>query len=273
MPELKLLTDQQKHFYRENGYIKLDNVLSRQEIDEILETYDKLFQRKQRENEKGLEAAWGGDEVKKLSEGIKASVKSIHNLQMHNAVFTRLITHPKLLDALEDIMDTPDILLHHTKAHIKPPEKGAPFPMHQDYHYFPYKKHTMLAVFIHLDDTTPENGGLAVYPGSHKLGPLEDYGLKEDKTGKYHYVDPQKYPLTGATPVHAKKGEIVIFSYLLLHGSFLNLSTKTRRMFLLQVRAADDEPTRDTHKSPCQDLVLRGKNVSRDANIANRHEH
>lgn len=34
----------------------------------------------------------------------------------------------------------------------------------------------MVAVFIHLDDTSMENGGLAVYPGSHHLGPLEDRG-------------------------------------------------------------------------------------------------
>ena len=34
----------------------------------------------------------------------------------------------------------------------------------------------MIAVFIHLDDTFAENGGLAVYPGSHCLGPQEDKG-------------------------------------------------------------------------------------------------
>ena len=66
--------------------------------------------------------------------------------------------NPKLLDALEDVMESPDIVLHHTKAHLKPSGEGAPFPMHQDYHYFPYKNHSMVAVFIHLDETSPENG-------------------------------------------------------------------------------------------------------------------
>lgn len=46
----------------------------------------------------------------------------------------------------------------------------------------------MVAVFIHLDDTTPENGGLAVYPGSHKLGPQFDKGV-EERGEKYHYLD------------------------------------------------------------------------------------
>ena len=81
-----------------------------------------------------------------------------------------------LLDAVEKIMGTEDILLHHTKAHVKPPGKGSPFPMHQDYQYFPFKNDSLIAVFIHLDDCTPENGGLAIYPGSHLLGPQEDKG-------------------------------------------------------------------------------------------------
>ena len=58
--------------------------------------------------------------------------------------------------------------------YLKPPGEGAPFPMHQDYHYFPYLNDSMVAIFIHLDDTNVENGGLAVFPGSHKLGPLAD---------------------------------------------------------------------------------------------------
>lgn len=189
---------------------------------------------------------------------------------MHSGVFTKLITNEKLLDALEDVLETSDILLHHTKAHVKPPEKGAPYLMHQDYPYFPHKNHTMLAVFLHLDDTTPENGGLAIYPGSQKLGPLPDRVLIDDNGDSYHYVDPDKYPLSNATPISAKKGEIIMFSYLLLHGSYLNLSSRPRRMFLMQVRAADDEPIKDVHKSPCQGLVLRGKNTLRSANMLNR---
>lgn len=58
-------------------------------------------------------------------------VKSIHGLQMYSAAFTRLLLNKKMLDACEDIMETPNILLHHTKAHLKPPGSGSPFPMHQ----------------------------------------------------------------------------------------------------------------------------------------------
>ncbi|XP_034942550.1 probable alpha-ketoglutarate-dependent hypophosphite dioxygenase [Chelonus insularis] len=270
MNKLKFLTAEQHKCWQDNGYVKLSNVFTSKEMNEICTEYNQLFEQKSQENMEALEAVWIGDDMKNLSAHRNVTVKSIHNLQMHSAVFTRVITNSNLLDALEDIMDTKDILLHHTKAHIKPPEKGAPYLMHQDYPYFPHKKHTMLAVFLHLDDTTPENGGLAIYPGSHKLGPLEARTLYDDNKDAYHYVDPDRYPLSGATPISAKKGDIIVFSYLLLHGSYLNLSDRPRRMFLIQIRAADDEPTDDVHKSPCQGLVLRGRNPYRDAGMASR---
>lgn len=56
---------------------------------------------------------------------------SIHNLQNHAAIFTKMLLKDKLLDAVAEIIGTKDILLHHTKAHVKPPGKGSPFPMHQ----------------------------------------------------------------------------------------------------------------------------------------------
>jgi len=33
----------------------------------------------------------------------------------------------------------------------------------------------MTAIFIHLEDCGEENGGLVVFPGSHKLGPLQNH--------------------------------------------------------------------------------------------------
>jgi hypothetical protein len=56
---------------------------------------------------------------------------------------------------------------------VKPPAFGAPFPMHQDYPYFPHESHTMLASAIHIDAADVENGftGLraACYADARKI--------------------------------------------------------------------------------------------------------
>ncbi|XP_050312496.1 phytanoyl-CoA dioxygenase, peroxisomal-like [Anthonomus grandis grandis] len=271
MAPLKLLTPEQKEFYERNGFIQLSDVFTDEEFEEIHREYNALFQRKENEQNSNLEGVWQGTEMQKASKGLQISVKSIHNLQMHSGVFTRLLLHQKFLDALEDVVGSPNILLHHTKAHIKPPEKGAPFLMHQDYHYFPHRNHTMVAAFIHMEDTNPENGGLCVYPGSHKLGPLPEKEVMGDNGSLYRHIDQEQFPLDKATPVIARKGDLLIFSYLLVHGSYLNLSKRSRPMFLAQIRAAEDEPTKEIHRSYCQDMVLRGVNEKMPAIITERH--
>lgn len=259
-----MLSKDQLSFYSENGYVLLDNVFSPEEIEECSSEYDKLFQAKQKSS--NLEAEWKGDWKEPAAETL--TVLSIHNLQCHGAIFTRMLINKNLLDAVSEIIGSPNVLLHHTKAHIKPPGVGAPFPTHQDYHYFPFKKDSMVAVFIHLDDSDVGNGGLTVFPGSHKLGPQENVS----DVPTHFYVSQTKFPLETATPLNAKKGQVVIFSYLLVHGSYRNTSERMRRMLLFQMMSAEDEPLDKVHISPCHGMVLRGINPKRNADIENRHK-
>ena len=52
----------------------------------------------------------------------------------------------------------------------------------------------------------------------------------------HHYVDQTKWSLDAARPVTAQAGDVLVFSYLLVHGSYVNISDRERRMFLIQVR-------------------------------------
>ena len=62
----------------------------------------------------------------------------------------------------------------------------------------------MVAVFISLDASDPDNGGLCVYPGSHKLGPQEDVS----NVASHHYLNQEKFPIDGATPLTLKQGQV-----------------------------------------------------------------
>ena len=53
-----MLTAIQLQFYKENGYVILDDVYSTAEIDECSFQYDRLFELK---NNSDLEATWKGD--------------------------------------------------------------------------------------------------------------------------------------------------------------------------------------------------------------------
>ena len=89
-----------------------------------------------------------------------------HNVQYHSALFSRMITDPRLVERASQLIG-PNVQLHHTKMFIKPPEIGAPFPMHQDVPYFEHKQHSMIAAVVHFDESTIEKGCSASLQKAH----------------------------------------------------------------------------------------------------------
>jgi phytanoyl-CoA hydroxylase len=209
--------------YEEEGFFLARGVFDAAEVQEMRDGIARILER--------VEAT--GNDRDHTWAGVDPSLKlkGFHDLQYHDAVFTRMVAHPRLVEVLTDLIG-PNVQLHHSKMLVKPPEEGAPFPMHQDYPYFPHERHSVLAASIHLDDTDEENGCLHVIPGSHKLGPLE-------AVGEAHTVD---YPLESGTPCPAGAGDVLFFNYLTIHGSGVNRSTRTRRNVLFQYRDPADAP-------------------------------
>ena len=134
---------------------------------------------------------------------------------------------------------------------IKPPEKGAPFPLHQDKPFFPHDNDSMIAAVFHFDDAPLEKGCLCVVPGSHKTD------LPHIAEGNHH-LSKEEYPLSMATPLPAEAGDVVFFSYRTIHGSGVNVSNEARTTMLLQMRDPCDPMTVRTHESRGQGMMLAG---------------
>lgn len=236
-------------FFAENGYVLLPGVMSAEQIAEMQAETDALICRV-KEASRDSSFLWGGKWISDEERG-KLEIDGVHDPQFHSAAFSRLLLScDSVWGAVEEIIG-PNIQLHHTKLIAKQPGVGAPFPMHQDKPYFPHEKDTMMAAYFHFDDGTVENGCLHVVPGSHKLGdlPVMPDGL---------YLDPARYNLANSVPLEAKAGDVVLFSYMTIHGSGNNVSDRQRRNWLVQVRAADDLPTVSCHHSRGQGMMIRG---------------
>ena len=180
-----------------------------------------------------------------------------HDVQFRSAAFTRLLVDPRLTAVFTSLIG-PNVQLHHNKMFIKPPERGSPFPMHQDYGYFPHRGVSMTAAILHLDSAPDIKGCVRVYPGSHKLGPLPSFGQD-------HHVDVEQFPLASATPVEAEAGDLLVFNYLTVHGSGLNTSDEPRTTWLVQVRDPEDEPISEQHQSRGQGTMLAGVDPRKEA--------
>lgn len=181
-----------------------------------------------------------------------------HNVQNYSPRWLQAILDTRFLDIAEAILG-PDIVLHHTKLFQKPEGAGSPFPMHQDWAYFPTTGDKMVAAVIHLSPATSEMGCVSAYPGSHRLGRLSS------TSGRLEFDDPSayrefagRYPIAGAVAYEAQPGDVLFFSCLTIHGSGPNISPITRKTVLVQLYAGSSELEDGDHS--VAGLVLRGWN-------------
>lgn len=244
-----------REFFVENGYIKIDHAISGDLLKTVQNEVDSMIDRSLKAGRK-LEAHWGGswrDEVDVEGDKQSRSVLSIHRVHEHSAILAQLLFDPKIVDPASAAIDSEDLQLHHTLMHAKPPKIGAAFPMHQDYDYFPHRLDTMIATTLYLDDSDPENGCLHVIPGSHKNGYLKRH-IHEGS----HHLPMSEFPIESGTPVPMKAGDLLIFSYLTIHGSSPNVSDRWRRMLLFEFRSPIDSRVSDAEGSVGRGLIVRG---------------
>ena len=236
---MAMLTDDQQSFYDANGYLLIRGFIGPEEAAALRSEVHAIAARQGPTN-----ATWSS------VSGQGTKLEHSHDVQFRSAAFARLLVDQRLTDVFTSLIG-PNVQLHHNKMFIKPPESGSPFPMHQDYGYFPHRGNSMTAAILHLDAAPEIKGCVRVYPGSHKLGALESIGQD-------HHVDIDRFPIDGATPIEAEAGDLLVFNYLTVHGSGLNTSDEPRTTWLVQVRDPEDEPISEQHQSRGQGMILAG---------------
>lgn len=242
-----MLDQAQIDFYRQNGYLLVKGLLSTDEAKEYRKELHDLIDRIYSTG-KGVDATWNGVDNKSTKR-----LQHCHDVQFYSAAMNRLLCDPRLTDIASALMGTPNVQLHHTKAFIKPPEKGSPFPMHQDAPFFPHAGHSMMAAIFHFDDAPEKKGCLRVMPGSANWGHV----LPHIDNGGF-YLDKEAYPIEKSTAIPAQAGDALFLAYTVVHGSGMNESNEARTTLLVQMRDPEDRPTKQTHRSKGQGVMLKG---------------
>jgi ectoine hydroxylase-related dioxygenase (phytanoyl-CoA dioxygenase family) len=152
----------------------------------------------------------------------------MHDLHLYSGAWSMAVTHHKLTAAIAELIG-PNVELHHSTMHIKPPQTGHPFPMHQDNPFYEHTNGRYVDVLVHLDDTSHANGEIRFLDGSHRLGALQHITMTESGPCTPH-LPTDEYKLEETVPVSARRGDVVVFSIYTIHGSYINTTKQPRRM-------------------------------------------
>lgn len=236
-------------FYDEHGYAIARGALDAATIARLSRDFDRTVQQLEGSGE-AINARWNHETTTQLDADTSTVVIHTHQIQKFSGAWAQFLFDARFLDLAEQFLG-PDIILHHSKLFLKPAGRGAAFPPHQDYGYFPSTVHSMLAAVVYLTPSDETNGCVRVWPGSHKLGPIPD-----NMGGNAEVA--ARFPIDQSVPAICQPGDILFFSYLTVHASLANRGTQPRKSVLFQMHAGSDQVADGGHLN--SNLVLRGWN-------------
>ena len=227
-----------KAFFEKEGYLIVENLLSTEEVERCQAEIHRLH---------AFAAGHESDAEKARAEIARRHVqrepfakdetqannlpvlRKAENTRQYSEVFRDLAQHPKLIEVIQELTGSDDLLLFRSTLMFKPAFHGSSHGLHQDSAYWPMDPPNLVTVSIALNDATPENGCFKVIPKSHLWG-MQSWG---------NIAREQDAKLTDRTEVEAQQmdvplaaGSALFFHSLMVHGSGPNTTPNPRNTAL-----------------------------------------
>lgn len=229
-----MIRHEQVQFYRQNGYLVVENILSQAQLTALRDEVDALVAQAAEVTE--------NNEVYDLEDTHSSQQPRVRRIKTpHRFLPTvgKLSADPKVVSILTRLIG-PGVRFQTSKLNMKLAGFGASVEWHQDWAFYPHTNDDLLAVGVLLDDATDANGPMLVVPGSH-TGPIYDHHADGYFCGA---IDPaaSETDFTQTVAITAPAGSMSFHHVRLLHGSALNRSPHDRRLLLFQYTAVDAWP-------------------------------
>jgi len=154
---------------------------------------------------------------------------------LHFSWAYRLVSHPRILDAVEDVIG-PDIVVHATSIFQKRPYDATFVSWHQDGYYLNLDQPDFVSAWVALTDSNTENGCMRVVRASHRSGsfPHANSALREENLLASGLEIAVAVEESEATDVVLRPGEMSLHHVNIVHGSSPNRSANPRAGFAIR---------------------------------------
>jgi len=211
-PHRHRLTEDQKRFYKENGYLTgLPAVYKPEEVVELNNGYQEL-----------VGVLRPGEDEKEIREWHESSRFPYE-----------ICTHPQILDYVEDLLG-PNFYLWASNFFAKAPHSRSTVGWHQDAYYWPLKPHNSVTIWLAFTDSVEENGAMRVIPRSHLGGLIKHQRSSVSDSVLTLELEQGTFREDTAVPLVLRAGEMSIHDDRIIHGSPANPSERWRIGFTIR---------------------------------------
>jgi ectoine hydroxylase-related dioxygenase (phytanoyl-CoA dioxygenase family) len=236
------VTQEQINYYQENGFVQIDNVLSAEELAELIEALDEV-----------MNNPMSGRSTQTSQEGegyYKVLNQKVNTWRDHGGM-AKYSLNRRLAEMARKLSGSKGIRLFHDHALLKMPGDSKPTPWHQDYPYWPMNEdgQPSLSIWIALDDVDENNGCMMFIPKSQKLTNLKAVKLVEPHDIFNDTEGNEDIQRNKAVICRMKAGSCTFHNGLTFHYAHANNTEKPRRA--LAIIYMPDGTTYSGKTHPC----------------------
>lgn len=241
----RVLTQEQREFYFEQGYVSVPSLVPPDTLATLLAATNGLATASRSETESGVVFDIGQAETDGSS-----VLRRLKNPDDQDEIYWRFASG-LLADVAADLVG-PNVVFHHSKLNFKWCDGSDDVKWHQDIQFFPHTNYNVLTIGCYLADTDMSNGPLAVIPHSHH-GPLFDlYGNNGQWAGCLKAEDVAEIDSSKIEYLTGPAGSITIHNGRTLHFSPPSKLPNPRPLLLNTFNSADaraytPHPTPSSH--------------------------
>lgn len=233
--------------YEEQGFLFRPGLLSADEVKTITDELDGILA--------------GGPRPGLVLEKDGTTPRSVFNPQLYSDVFARVMRHPKLLGAAEELLGE-QVYAFQLLVNVKAAFNGDIWYWHQDYPTYRADDNIaecrMVNTLIYLDAPSDFNGPLMIVPGSHRVESDTPDATNAGTSYKLRYTSTQviedEVRRGGIVVPTGPAGSVIFMNPNALHASGANLSPWPRRLITLTYNAITNKATAPTSRS--RDVVM-----------------
>ncbi len=155
-----------------------------------------------------------------------------HDLAVKDPFWVRLFSDDRLVDLAEIFLGS-DLAMFAAHYICKPPKTGQPVLWHQDGAYWPLDPMEVTTLWLAVSESTPENGGMRVIPGTHKQT-LKKLRQRDDIDNVLASEMDGEVDSRDAVDIVLQPGDVSVHHPNIVHGSDANASERWRRGLTLR---------------------------------------
>lgn len=167
----------------------------------------------------------------------------------------RIVHHPAVLDAVEDVIG-PDILLFHFTLQTKEARTPTFAEWHQDDAYFHLRPAAQVTAWVALSEASEASGCMRMIPGSHKPGIADHFENWTEQNLIRRGLTVAGYGPTDGVPAPLGAGEMSLHHTHCIHSSGPNRSDDRRIGLTLSYVPTQVKPMNQGHRPTA--LLVRG---------------